>query len=744
MSSESIIVYGTGGEIKYPSGSSEKNIDIQSAWTAKRRLLLKNKSDGVVLQCYLRAHTGTHEEQLYIQFSTDTSENLFEQFSEAVNNHLIEKLDWKIQDHQTNNLIREILAFDQSREVNSPLEKIGLLLEDNQDVKAYTNNYTRAIHLVHELAIRGCDVTIADKEDALKYCDVGIAVNSQYQSQMTLSQTNETYYRQKRDSLKREKLRESLLNSVHEFRSELSDEALIENLGRILSDTDYRITTESRKPTSKNKDQAESEYTNSIDSQATDSIETNNSLSVKSANQYSTYPLLSYGVNIIVGVIFSLFLLEGALNYWGISIAQTFGIPIEMMAILVGVFLVSYGSLGALWATSYLPSTKAEYIGFVCLALSVVTGGIVSGFGSSYIPSTIAGFPWWISLSLLPPIMGLAEAVRSNNEVWSGDLGDEDTFPFRLPPASGAALGMSAGFVTANIIIEFISTTIINGAVINKIGIVVAFLILLGGSIYSWMKGNYRTQIQTAGVTLGALIGGTTISTLVLRLNVLSVIEVPSYKILAGAILGVVTFLITGYIGHKTSLFEAPENLLILYPNKGDTITEPEIEVEILNELSVDWVTVKLNKNGEMVDSDIIRFEHDDFPNNLQTSLRATTNGDHIIRAHTGKGEYSGHHGGRDESEIHIEGIQDSSMTSSEKSESPESLETENDDLDPTGENIGDSNGDESNSSRFSSGRIGSNGNNDELSSQNQKDTTKSTVDESETSNSDNDSWEIK
>ena len=725
MSNDSLLVYGTAGEIKYPIDKSGKNIDIQSAWTAKRRLVVKNKSNGgVVLQCYLRAITGTHKEQLYIQFSADSSKRIFERFSQAVNTHLLEDLGWELQNHQKNRLIRSILTFEESQEKTSPLDKILLLLEDDQDIKSHTNNYTKAIQLTHELINRGCDVTIADNSEALKYCDVGIAVNPQYQSQITLSDDNETYYRQKQESLKQKKLRESLVTTVQKYRSEMSDEALIDQFGEIIADTEYQISTKTRDP---NQEEAEDKQP------------------LKSKPDYSLYPLLSYGVNIIVGVLLSLYLFEGALNYWGLSIAQTVGTSIEMTLIVMAVFLIGYGSLGALWATSHLSSSKAGFIGFICMTLSLFAGGVVSILGGSYVPSTIAGFPWWILLSVLPPIAGLAEAVRNNTQAWSADIGDESVFPFNLPPVLGAAGGIFVGFVIGNIAIESISTNIIYGAAINQIVVGVLTVILTGGILYLWMEGNYERHIQTAVITMITLSGGIAIFTVVLRFDLLPGMELLLYKILAGAGLALVTFMTTGYIGHTTSLFEAPEKLLILYPKEDDTITQPEFEIKILNELSVNWVTVKLNKDGDLVDSNMIEYRNDDSQNNLQTVLSANENGDHIIQAYTGKGEYSGHRGGKDQTEISIEGIADFNTSAPQVDyATTKTGDTKNNSLDTTEEALSDSQGDNSNPSEFDTGEFEADTHTDESSSPEETETIESSEAESGGSNSENDSWEIK
>lgn len=662
MTEGSLTVYGGDGEQRYPDRGSGKNIDVQSDWAAKRRLVLEHSPDSIIFRCYVRAHTGRHKEQLYLQFESESTEDLFGRFWDAVNSELIEQRGWTINETSKNRLFHELVSLNGSVDDGLPSEKVATLLEDNQDVRAFTSDPSQAVRLVDELIGCGCDIAIGDNSNALQRCDVGIVVNSQYRSGISLSEDNEAYYRQKQAELKKRRLHESLSSSVHDLRTELDDSALIEALQREISDTGYRLT--------KAEPDARSEP-GQIDEPSPDIDPTGGS---------SLYQTISYGLNAVAGVVVLVYLLEFVLNTVDHSLAETFGTPIDTLALTLVVFLVGYGFLGIAWSASYLSQEK---VGILCLASAFLSAVVVAAvvqveFLRAVVPPRMAGIHWWLSLAFIPLLLGGIEIVRTRDWITTDVPRDIDSSVLPSMYAFLAGISMFAGVVTGEEGVRRVYSVLIGSSLGIQIGVGIVALTLLGGIGASIYKDTFATQSKGVIAATIALLVGVVISyalfTFVLPLAVGAI----PMDILAGLIFGMIALGTTEYINKETAVFEKSSQFEILRVNgqsdvvDSDVVEGTEIKVEGFNKTEAEWVTIELLKDGDHVADDIVEVGTGDAPYRFTGRLHADTNGSHTIQAYTGRDGFSGHSGGKDMIEFTVRGIASNSTSNEERVNEPE------------------------------------------------------------------------
>lgn len=653
MTDGSLTVYDGNGKKKYPDEGGDTNVEVQSDWTAGRRLILKQNSGEILLRCYVRAHTGNHVEQLYFQFETNTAENLFERFGESINTDLIDRFGWKIEDTPKNGLFREIARFSRDKNIMLPTEKIATLLGDNQKIQAFTSDHSQAIYLINDLIGEDCDVTIAEDSDALKYCDVGIVLHPQYQSKISLSEENESYYHEKLAAIKRRQLSESLSTTVQNFRSELGEDTLIEALNHEISDTKYQLRRAQQDPDTGDTDHSQTE---------TD-IEQNTSV----------YPTLSYGINGIVGLVILLYFIEFTLGFVGISLANTVGTEIDTLALTLVVFITGYGSLAAASTTSNISRDMAVMLGGVSILLSGVLAVAVISFDSirAILPSTIAGLPWWISLAFLPPILGAIEILRSQQSISGSESQNDQSSILPSKYAVAAGVGMLGGFIIKTDGIWQLYTFVNRGGTGIWIGAGVVTFLLFSGIAVLLVKDTYTTPTIVISTIIISLCAGIGISAVLFTFALPTSLNSIPLDIPVGFVFTMIAVATTEHINQSTTMFEPSQQLEISkIDGKENLVKGPKFSVEGYNKTDVKYVTIELLRNNKVIDNDIVETGTQDAPIRFVGNLVAERNGEHTIKAYTGQGEFSGDRGGKDSLEVSIKGIKEITSSQSQSAKS--------------------------------------------------------------------------
>lgn len=652
MTNNKLIVYDNQGNLKYPSDIKEdkkNNLSIKSAWSAKRRFIATNDGEENIIQCFAIMHTGRHEEQLYIEFRYQNDQNVFDQFSEAVTNQLIHEQGWKLLNHKTNRYIHAIMNFDGSDTSNLPLSKIEILLDEDQDVKTFTSDPSQAILLASEILTRGYDVTIADKADSFKYCDVGIHVATKYQRKIRISQENEEYYRKQQEKIKRKELKESLKNSVKNIKSEMGQDTFVSMLEDVLSDSRYGLKLSNP--------ESESETTDHSPKQGENT-------------KFGGYSTISYGLNAITGIILLLYIASKALEFRGSSFADQIGLPFEITAVFLTAFLLGYGSLGALWVLSDISEQEIGVLGLVSAGLS---GGIyyLIGVGPlrNSFPTVIGGLSWWITLSVVPVFVALVRVTTSELELLESETESKESFDIQFSVAVLAGIGILGGFLLGDYGLQMLSTYL--GESIALVGLVIVLSVgLIVFVAYLWKLGKYQEQISQVAITIFTFSVGLGISGSLIRYNFAPQLQQPIIKIVVAIPLSLVVYRITDYTSNHTSIFDGGDKLSIVAPKSEDgdppIVQGPKFTVEVSNKLDEEWVTLELNSNNQTVDHREIHSEVDASQDKLTCNLRTDETGKHKILAHTGKGTYSGHEGGRDGLEVTVSSIEESSPPKSD------------------------------------------------------------------------------
>jgi hypothetical protein len=651
MTNNTLTVYGNQGKVKYPANINDENISIRSAWSAKRRFIAKNNEDGNIIQCFARMHTGRHEEQLYLEFRYQNARNVFEEFTQAINNQLINGQGWKLIDHKTNRYINTIMNFGRSGSSNLPLSEIEMLVDDGQDVTTFTSDATNAILLAHETLTRGYDVTIADKKDSLKYCDVGVHVATKYPREINLSQDNKEYYRREQQKIKRKQLREPLEESVQNIKSELGQDTFVSMLEDVLSDTEYELRLSG------------SESESQSPEHSTFQQET------KTSRSYSS---ISYGLNAVAGIIALLYIISEAIAFTGSSFSELVGTPFEILAVFVSAFLLGYGSLGAIWVISDLSKKEIEVLSVVSLALSGVIYYLV-GVGPlrESFPAVIGGFSWWITLSVVPLLVGLAGLATTDIEVLESETESTDSFDINSPTAVPASVGMLLGVLLGNYVLRVFGTYLVNISIAT-----VAVLVIMSAAgivtvVYFSRVEKYRKILYQVGITAVTFGAGLAISGSLVQFGLVPQLQNPIIKLPVGVISGLCVYRLVPMVLTNISAFDEEDGLSIQSPVSEDgdppLVQGPDLTVELLNDTYADWVTLKLTQDNQIVDTEELPSKSGDPGDNLIGTLRAAETGRHTIKAHTGQGGFSGHDGGREKLDITVQSIEDTSSAISDQ-----------------------------------------------------------------------------